>query len=151
MRRGTAGFTLLEVTFAGCILAVFIAGSVVAMTQINRWATAARYRTLALAVAQQRVDEVMTTPWQIEEGRPTILTAGTATENNIPLNNDSFNSTTGLSSAFTQRDTQVNLTRTTQVTDLTARTLRAVVSVTFTYRNRPSTVTLTTMRTTDSI
>lgn len=149
--RSISGFTLVEVVVAGCLLAVLIAGSFIALTQINRWATSARLRTLALAVAQQRIDVLQTTAWQAGGTRPTLLNAGTTTENNLPLNNDTFNSATSLASAYTNLDSQLNATRTTQVTDLTARTLRMAVTVTFTYRNRPHSVTLTTLRATDSI
>jgi len=150
-RRSDAAFTLAEVVIAGCLLAVLVAGSLVALTQVNRWATSARLRTLGLAVAQQRIDILQTIPWQAMGTRPTVLTVGTATENNVPLNNDPFNSATGLGSAFTALDTQMTAVRTTQITDLTARTLRAVVTVTFTYRNRPHSISLTTLRATDSI
>ena len=154
-RRRIAGFTLVEVVIAGGMLAILVAGSFIALTQINRWATSARLRTLALAVAQQRIDLLATTPWQVATARPAVLTAGTATENNLPLNNDGFNSGTGLSSAFTNLDSEgisaATATRTTEVTNLTARTLRVAVTVTFTYRNRPHSVSLTTLRATDSI
>ena len=150
-RRGTAGFTLAEVLIAGALLALLITGSVTALTQLNRSATAARLRTIALAVAQQRVDQITTTPWQVVGTRPTLLTAGTTVENNVPLNNDSYNAATSLISPYTNLDAQVLSTRTTVITDLTTRTLRAAVTVTFTYRNRPFTITLSTLRTTDSI
>jgi type II secretory pathway pseudopilin PulG len=151
LRRGQSGFTLVEVVFAGALLVILVAGSFITLTQINRWATSARLRTLALAMAQQRIDAIQTAPWQVGLPRPTILTAGTTTENNLPLNNDAFNNATSLASPYTALDVQVIETRTTQITDLTARTLRATVTVTFNYRSRPHTVTLTTMRTTDSI
>ncbi len=150
-RRGTAGFTLVEVLIAGALLAMFISGAVTALTQLNRSATAARLRTIALAVTQQRIDQITTTPWQVIGTRPALLTAGTVTENNVPLNNDNYNAATSLISPYTNLDAQVLSTRTTVITDLTARTLRAVVTVTFTYRNRPFTITLSTLRTTDSI
>lgn len=150
-RRRALGFTLPEVVIAGTILAIFIAGSVATMAQINRWATSARLRTLALAIAQQRSDEILTTPWNIIGGRPAILTAGTATETGLPLNNDNFNAATGLSSAFTSLDTPVAATRTTQITDVSSRLVRAVVTVTFTYRNRPQSMSLTTLRAIDDI
>lgn len=150
-RRGVSGFTLVEVVIAGCLLAVLISGSLVALTQINRWATSARLRTLALAVAQQRLDLIQTSPWQVIGTRPAVLTAGTTTETNLPLNNDTFNSATSLASPYSNLDTQLNVTRTTQITNLTARTLRAVVTITFTYRSRPHSVSLSTMRATDSI
>lgn len=150
-RRRRAGFTLVEVVIAGSLLAVLVAGSFAALTQINRWAASARLRTLALAVAQQRLDLLATTPWQVTTARPALLTAGTTTETNLPLNNDSFNSATSLASAYTTLDTQINATRTTQITDLTTRTVRMAVTVTFTYRNRAHSVSLTSLRATDSI
>ncbi len=150
-RRGCAGFTLTEVVIAGCLLAILISGSFIALTQINRWATSARLRTMALAMAQQRIDLIQTAPWQVGVPRPAVLTAGTTTENNLPLNNDAFNAATSLASPYTNLDVQVLETRTTQITDLTARTLRATVTVTFTYRNRPHSISLTTLRATDSI
>lgn len=146
-----AGFTLVEVVIAGGLLVVMVLGSLVALTQINRWATSARLRTLALAVAQQQIDSIKTTPWQAVGTRAAIISPGTTTQTTLPLNNDPFNSTSGLSSAWTDLDTQSNATRTTQITDLTARTFRAVVTVTFTYRNRPHAVSLTTLRAVDSI
>lgn len=149
-RRRALGFTLPEVVVAGAILAIFVAGSVATMAQINRWASAARLRTLALALAQQKSDEVLTTPWQTRGTRPAVLATGTNTEA-LPLNSDAFNNATGLSSAFTALDTPVTATRTTQVTDVSTRTVRAVVTVAFTYRNRPYTVRLTTLRATDDI
>ena len=151
LRRGTAGFTLVEVLIAGTLLAVLISGSVTALTQLNRWATAARLRTIAMAVAQQRIDLIETTPWQVVGTRPALLTAGSVTENNVPLNNDDYNAATSLVSPYTTLDSQVMSTRTTVISDLTARTLRATVTVTFTYRNRPFTITLNTLRATDSI
>ena len=91
LRRGTAGFTLVEVLVAGALHAALISGTVTALTQLNRWATAARLRTIATAVAQQRIDQIETTAWQVVGTRPALLTAGTTTENNVPLNNDDYN------------------------------------------------------------
>src|SRR5438045_2664234 len=89
--RRRHAFTLPEVVIAGAILALFVAGSVATMAQINRWASAARLRTLALALVQQKTDEVLTTSWQTRGPRPTVLTAGTNTETGLQLNNDNFN------------------------------------------------------------
>lgn len=149
--RYRLGFTLTEVVIAGAILSIFVAGAVATLAQLNRWATSARFRTLALALAQQKSDEILTTSWQTRGVRPSVLTAGTATENNLPLNNDAFNSATGLSSAFTTLDTPVAATRTTQITDVSVRMIRAVVTVSFTYRGRPQSIRLTTLRTIDDI
>ena len=150
-RRRCLGFTLPEVVIAGAILVLFVAGSVATMAFLNRWAAAARLRTLALALAQQKSDELLTTSWQTRSPRPTVLTAGTTTESALPLNNDTFNAATGLSSAFTNLDTPIVATRTTQITDLSTRMVRAVVTVTYTYRSRPYTMSLTTLRAIDDI
>jgi type II secretory pathway pseudopilin PulG len=147
--RDRLGFTLTEVVIAGAVLALFIVGSVSAMAQVNRWAAAARLRTLALAMVQQRIDAIMTTSWSVLSPTPTLLTAGTVTETKLPLDNDAFNNETGLSSAFTNLDVQVIDTRTTVITSLTTRTLRAVVTVNYTYRGRPYSVSMTTLRATD--
>lgn len=150
-RDRTRGFTLTEFAVAAGVIAIFVTTAFISMTQMNRYATAARLRTLALAVAQQRVDAILTTPWTITGTRPTILTAGTATENNLVIGDDATNAQAGLNSPFTSYDVTVTATRTTVVTNLTARTLRAVVTVSYNYRNRPYTIQLTTLRATDDI
>jgi prepilin-type N-terminal cleavage/methylation domain-containing protein len=148
-RRRVCGFTLVEVIIATTVLALFICGAVSAMVQVNRWASAARLRTLALALVQQKIDQVLTTPWSVLSTTPTVLTAGTTTETKLPLNNDTFNNESGLSSAFTNLDVQVIDTRVTQVTSISAHQVRAVVTVNYTYRAHPYSVSMTTLRTTD--
>lgn len=149
LRRG--GFTLIEVAVALAVISIFVAGAVLALVQMNRFATVSRLQTLALGLAQQRVDEVLTTQWILGTPRPTELTAGTRTDANLPLNNDSFNSRAGLASLFTELDVQVNATRTTQVADITARQIRAIVTVSYSFRGRPYSLVMTTLRTSDSI
>lgn len=146
-----SGFSLVEVAIAAGILAVFACSSLIAMTQINRYAANARLRTLALGFAQQKIDFLMTTPWSVSSTRPASLAVGTTTENNLPLDNDSFNSQAGLSSSFTNLDLQVNATRTTQITDVNTRIFRAAVTVTYVYRGRTYSVSLTSLRATDNI
>jgi prepilin-type N-terminal cleavage/methylation domain-containing protein len=146
-----SGFTLFEVLIAVTVVAVFMCATFTALTQINRYANSARLRTLALAVAQQRIDEVLTVPWSAGGAVPSILSVGTQTETDLPLNNDPLNSQAGLSSAYTGLDVQVNATRTTAVTSVSTRTLRAVVTVAYTYRSRNFLITLTTLRATDTI
>lgn len=148
-RRHLLAFTVAEVTVAGAVLALFISTSVAAMTQINRWAASTRYRTLALALAQQKVDQILSTPWSTLSTVPTILAVGTTNETNLPLNNDSFNSETGLSSAFTNLDVQVTASRKTIVSPISTRQVGATVTVTYTYRNRSESIAMTTLRTTD--
>jgi type II secretory pathway pseudopilin PulG len=147
--RRFLGFTMTEVVIAASILSLFIVGSVSAMTQINRWANSARLRTLATAMVQQKIDQILTTPWSVLSTTPTVLQAGTVTETKLPLNNDSFNNESGLSSVFTNLDVQVVDTRTTTITSISAHMIRAVVTVSYTYRARPYTISMTTLRTTD--
>jgi len=148
-RRKTLAFTLTEVVIAASILALFIVGSISTMTQVNRWATAARMRTLATALVQQRIDQILTTSWSVLSPTPTLLTAGTTTETKLPLNNDAFNNETGLSSAFTNLDVQVIDTRTTVINSVSAHMINAVVTVSYTYRAHSYSITMTTLRTTD--
>src|SRR4051794_1377197 len=87
--RESRGFLLVEHLVAAGILVVFALSALVAMVQANRFATASRLQAIALAMAQQRVDEVLTVPWNISSGRPAVLASGTRTEATLPLNNDS--------------------------------------------------------------
>ena len=148
--RRLSGFTLFETLLAASILALFVCGSLAAFAQANRFAAAVRFRTLALAVAQQKVDAILTTPWDALSTIPSLLAVGTQTET-IPLDNDTFNNSTGLSSAFTTLDLQVNATRTTLITSTSARMRKAVVNVAYTYRGTSYNVSLTTLRAINSI
>ena len=160
--RGRRAFTLLEVCFTVAVFSIFAAASIYSLSQVNRFASTARYQTLALAVAQQKIDQIMTTPWSVMGTLPTVLAAGTATEASptvtLPLNGDPFNSASGLSSAFTNYDTQVLDSRTTVITKLTdcsgntgtsSRLLRAVVTVNYTYRGKAYSLAISTLRSTD--
>ncbi|MEO6786446.1 MAG: type II secretion system protein, partial [Chthoniobacteraceae bacterium] len=89
--RRHSGFTLAEVLIATAILAFFACTSLIALTQLNRYAAISRLRTLAMAFAQQKVDAIMTVPWGVATPTPTQLNVGTVTENNLPLDNDAFN------------------------------------------------------------
>ena len=133
------------------VLIGFAAAALLGFTQFNRYAASARLRAQALTLAQQRTEQIMTTSWRAAGTRPAVLAAGTATENNLAINTDATNSQAGLSSTYTSTNGEVRATRTTVVTDLTARSLRAVVTVTFTYANRTYTVAINTLRVTDSI
>ena len=136
---------------AAGILAFFVCSSLIVLTQLNRYAAISRLRTLAMAFAQQRVDAIMTVPWGVATTPPTLLTAGTTTENNLPLDNDAFNAQTGLGSPFSGLDLQTAATRVTTIASVTARTRSAVVTVTYSYRGRTYSVLLTTLRATDTI
>lgn len=155
-------FTILEVSFAVALFSLFAVASIYSITQANRFASNARYETLALAAAQQKIDQIQTASWSVVGTTPTLLTAGTTTEQSptvvLPLNNDPLNSQAGLSSAFTNLDTQVLDSRTTVITKLTdcsgntgttSRLLRVDVTVSYTYRGKTRAVTLSALRSSD--
>src|SRR4051794_24001670 len=147
----TGGFILTEHIIAAGMLVVFAMVALVALVQANRFASASRLQAIALAAAQQRIDEVLTAPWNAFT-RPTVLAPGSRTEANLPLNSDTLASASaGTLSPFSTLDAQVDATRVTQITDLSSRQVRAAVTVTYTYRGRNYTVGLTTMRAIDSI
>jgi type II secretory pathway pseudopilin PulG len=150
------GFTILEAAAASAMLVMLVAALALSLTQINCWASAARLKTLALAAAQEKVDEVLTTSWKVRNPAPAALvdsqpdTTPETTET-LVLNNDALNSQSTLSSAYTALDTPVNATRKTWIKSLTTRSVRAVVTVDFTYRGRTYSTALTTLRVTDDI
>lgn len=186
LKKRLRAFTLLEVSFAVAIFALFAVGSIYALNLANRFANNSRYRTLAMAAAQQRLDLAMTTPWstnttpaavlRVDSGVAgttgnTKITVGTDSqgrpqatteESSLPLNNDAFNAETGLGSAFTNYDVQVFDKRTTVITKLmdasgndpakgaNSRLLRINVTVSYTYRSKPYSVTLSSLRTADN-
>jgi prepilin-type N-terminal cleavage/methylation domain-containing protein len=145
------GFTLVEIVVAMGIMVLFVATSLASMTQFNRYAMASRLRAHALSLAQQRIDEVLTTGWSSAGTTPAVLAVGTRTENNLVLNADDKNKQAALKSLFTDLVAPVTGTRTTTITSISTRLVRADVTVTFTYAKRTYTIALTTMRATDTI
>src|ERR1700677_146009 len=111
--RGQSAFTLMELTFAVAIFSSFAVVSILSFTTFNRFASNARYETLALAVAQQKMDQIMTSPCSLNTNTslgPILYMSGTTispnssnvytsgTETNLPLNNDSYNLTRTITS-----------------------------------------------------
>lgn len=133
------------------VIVLFAGSALMALTQLNRFATAARLRTLAMTIAQQRIDEVLTVPWQVGTAPP-VLQPGTRTETNLALNDDPLATLgNGYGSSVSNLDTDtVRGLRTTQIVSLSARTVRATVTVAYTFRSRAYQTQLTTLRTTDT-
>jgi type II secretory pathway pseudopilin PulG len=109
-----AGFTLMELTFAVALFSAFAVVSILAFTTFNRFASNARYETLALAVAREKMDEVMTAPCNLNSNSsngPILYLSGTTVsplssgtsyssivETSLPLNNDTYNLTRTITS-----------------------------------------------------
>ncbi len=142
--QGQAGFTLMELTFAVALFGAFAGISILTFTTFNRFASNARYETLALAVAQERMDEIMTVPCYINSTAtlgPILYLSGTTvtpnssnvytsgTETSLPLNNDPYNltRTTALSGTTPQALTVV-LTGTTVVGSLDTQVIDSRVT-----------------------
>ncbi len=143
-------FTFVEIMVAMGVMVLFAATALAAMTQFNRYAMASRLRANALALAQQRIDEVLTAGWSSTKKAP-VLADGTRTDTDIILNADDKNKQTDLKSLFTDLVAPVKGTRTTTITTISTRLVRANVTVTFTYAKHTYTVALSTMRASDSI
>jgi prepilin-type N-terminal cleavage/methylation domain-containing protein len=150
-RTARSGFTFVELMVAMAILVIFAATTFVALTQYNRFATASRLRIHALALAQQEIDEILTVQWRVSAARPAPLAAGTRNEENLVINADALNTQTGLGSIFTPLVTPIRATRTVQITNVSARTVAATVTVSFNFANRPYSVVLSTIRSSDTI
>ena len=143
---------MVELVVAAGLVVIFAATAVAAMTQMNRYANSARLQTLALAVAQHRVDEILTARWG-EGGMPPIappiIPSAAPPEpdwtvgEQITLNDDPLN--TGTLSGL---DIAVPARRQTYVTT-GLRSCRAVVRILYVYLDRPYTIELVTFRTID--
>jgi hypothetical protein len=131
---------------------------------MNKVAIEARLRTTAVALAQQKVDEVLGTPWTSNE-RPAVLkptgTPGrgrpgkSKKEQNIPMNQGTLNAP-GLKSYWSNLNMNVVANRETIVADVAppagrpVRQVRVSVIVDYTYGGKESVVELRTLRTSDS-
>lgn len=148
--------TIVEMVVAAGVLVIFVAGAIAAMTQMNRYAASSRIQTLALAVAQQRIDEIRTIGWSVQPGRtrPALLAPTTPTDppatldpaGGIPvsLNDDPDNTT-----AASALDFAVNSRLYTFIRDVGNRSVSASVVIAYTYRARNYRIQLRILRTSD--
>jgi len=98
----------MELMFAVAAFSAFAVLTILSFTTFNRFASNARYETLALAVAQERMDEIQTVPCATNSSQnlgPVLELSGTTVspnssnvyasivETSLPLNNDPYNLT----------------------------------------------------------
>jgi hypothetical protein len=114
-----------------------------------------------VALAQQKIDQIETTPWEVLQPTPAVLvpnspplpatTSNPVTES-LPLDTDSLNTGT-LGSAYTSLTGPITATRSTIIRGVAGSTnpVLAIVTVSFTYRSHTYSITLTTLRAIDSI
>jgi len=61
-RDSRSAFTLMELAFAVALFSSFAVVSILAYSSFNRYASNARYESLAVAIAEQKMDQIMTCP-----------------------------------------------------------------------------------------
>jgi prepilin-type N-terminal cleavage/methylation domain-containing protein len=161
--RNETGLTLVEVVIAIAILALFATVAFGAFSQMNRLASEARLRTLATAMAQHKIEEVVNVPWPSDEPDPAVLAVGVNTEANLPLNDNALvvfneNDDPPRTSKVANLDGGALATRTTTITlepgsveiiPGVTKMRRIRVQVAYTFRGRPQLVELSTLRTVD--
>lgn len=144
-------FTLVETLVGLSLVALLGAGSFWTMTSMNVYATGARLYSEAIAKAEQRVDAILTkgpfdptaNPPQI----PTELTPGTTTQNGVLIYKDPVSGQTIVTGTMTTEVADTGLTGTVGTTATALNIWRATVTVAWTFRGTPYSVTLDTLRT----
>jgi type II secretory pathway pseudopilin PulG len=162
-RKNNGGFTLIEGVVAFSVLVVAVAVCVASLVRMNRVAVEARLRTAAVALAEQKIDEVLGTPWTND--RPAVLTptetpsrgrsGKSKKETKIPMNQGTLNAP-GLRSYWSNLNLNVEANRETIVEEVpppanrSVRQIRVSVIVDYTYRGKQNSVELRTLRSSDS-
>lgn len=150
-RRRAAGFTLVETLIAASILCVVAVASTQAMLISNRWAAANRIRTNARTVVQRNIDEALAVPFAVSQV-PSILgiTSTTGQVYDDDGNGDNLvevvvQSTGGaviVPGTLTRISTAVTNAQNADIRRITFR-------LAYTYRSRPYTYQMETIRTRD--
>jgi prepilin-type N-terminal cleavage/methylation domain-containing protein len=143
-------FTLVEVMVAMSVIGIGIATTVTALTNLNSLASISRDYTGAYSAAMYQIDKILSdapfhpNPKDPTYNIPAVLTLGSTLETNIPIYQDPNGGTV------------VSGTRTTTVTDVSTTyssvpltMYQATVKIDYTYRSRPYTFSMSTLRVAD--
>jgi type II secretory pathway pseudopilin PulG len=145
------GFTLVETLVGIGMLALLSAGSFWTMSAMNVYATAARLQSEAIAKAEQQIDAVLTKgpfdPTANPPLIPTALTLGTTQQNGVLIYKDPITNQITVTGTMTTDVFDTGLTGTVGTTATNLNIWRATVTVAWTFRGRPYSVSLDTMRT----
>ena len=108
-----SAFTLMELAFAVALFGSFAVVSILAYSSFNRFASNARYESLALAVAQQKMDQIMTSPCSINATNtslgPTLTLSGTTIQ---PTTSNTYPSIVESGTTMTLNYDKWNMSRT---------------------------------------
>jgi type II secretory pathway pseudopilin PulG len=155
-RRALEAFTLLEVAVALGVMGIFASMNVSSFSQFNRAASASRLQTLATALAQQKIEQIVTAPWAVDSAAPVLLNNSTETISltNNPLAEGNPN-TNNRSSEFSSLDGDISAQRVTVFKNVinpatNVGTLtnfkKATVTVSYVFRGKPYSVVMNTFR-----
>jgi prepilin-type N-terminal cleavage/methylation domain-containing protein len=139
-----AAFTMVEVLAAIAIAGIGITSTVAALTRLNQFASTDRNATGAYAALMTEIDKIQSaTPFNPQAGQiPAVLTPGVHPAVPVEIYREDPSS-----------DTVVSGTTTSTVVDVStpgvAAMYRATVTVNYTYRNRPYTFSMSTLRASD--
>jgi type II secretory pathway pseudopilin PulG len=162
-RLGEAAFTITELLVTAGVLLIVGATAMFTLTMMNEFASSSRVLAAAQAVVQNQVDQVLArgpyVPTNSPPDVPTILTSGTTTTSNLPVLLDpdtgiplvsgtlattvSDSSGSGFNGG-PNPNTAPSMTSTTPL-----YILQVSVKLTYTFRGKPFTVVMNTMRAPD--
>ena len=128
-RQSESAFTLMELAFAVALFSTFAVVSILAYSSFNRFASNARYESLALAVAQQKMDQIMTSPCTINTTNsslgPTLSLSGTTVQ---PASTGTYATIVESGSLMTLNYDRYNMSRTITSGSLSNVALTAILS-----------------------
>jgi prepilin-type N-terminal cleavage/methylation domain-containing protein len=148
---GRAAFTLSEILIALAVLGTMSAGAYIGFNAVNAYSVSSRLYSEAQAICQNQIDMILSKgPFDLRTNRvPAVLALGTTTTPNVFVYRDPVSGNVVVTGTMitTITDAGLQMTYAGDTTPLNVR--RAKVTVAYSLRNTPYTVTMETMRTTD--
>lgn len=145
--RATGGFSMVQALIAMTIVVIAGLASVEALVLTNRKAAAMRTVNNARAVVQQNIDTALGVPFPANAAAPAILGLGSTTTS-VPIA-VARNGVSQIVSGTLTRDVSVQGDPANPLNPAEADVRRITFQVSYTYRSRPYTVSMTTLRSTD--
>jgi type II secretory pathway pseudopilin PulG len=154
--RAAAAYTLVETTVSLGVLGIGIASMVGALTQFNSNASITRNATGAYAAVMNQIDLIQSdAPFNPQKTNPDgtaqippELQLGTQTQNNVPVYQDP-NTGVVVSGTMTTTVSDISSTYTQGSQTFPLTMYQAVVTISYTYRNRNYSFSMSTIRTSD--
>ena len=143
------GFTLTEILITSGVIVVVGATAMYGLAMINKYAASSRVQAAAQSIVQNQIDQILTAgpyvPTNAPPDIPTILTMGPTVTNNVPVFTDPESTSTLVTGTLT-----VNIQDSGAKNGVTPLyVLQAAVTLNYTFRGRPFTVAMNTLRAPD--